>query len=78
MLNLTSRALRAFKPFDVDVTPLVAPHGGLVGKSLTDGKSLEMSSATWSNVKSCGVLLNCIRHLQTIRSCLGTVRSEGR
>ena len=33
LLNLTSRALRGFKRFGVNVDPLVAPHNGMLGSS---------------------------------------------
>ncbi|DBA80226.1 hypothetical protein WJX79_006530 [Trebouxia sp. C0005] len=36
LLNLSARAQRAFKLFDVDVTPLIAPHGGLLATIFYD------------------------------------------
>lgn len=40
LLNLSARAHRAFKLFDVDVTPLIAPHGGLLATTFYDRNGL--------------------------------------
>lgn len=46
MLNLNSRALRAFKLFDVEVNPLIAPHGGSIRQAFYNEKGAVVRSFT--------------------------------